>query len=103
MYNQVMHKLYIVEVANRIGRKFEEWEPLCEEHLTSDEVAELFEDCKNDTGVRYRARLLPQFGYEVITPDSLRAMIDEEEPGLSRDLPASVHRMNDLILTAMGI
>jgi hypothetical protein len=91
---------YIVEIRSR-DRKWSDWEELCEERLERDEVLEFFKDCDDGINVQYRARLLPQFGYEVLTP--CKTFVDEPDQRLSREMPASVHRLNDQILSALGV
>jgi hypothetical protein len=52
---------------------------------------------------QWRARLLPEFGYEVIHLNSRdNPAVFEADPPLARDMPASVHALNDALLTILG-
>lgn len=78
---------------------------------TREDVVEFNETLTHDdfrfcsTRSQWRARLLPEYGYEIIElwgPAKPSFEIDETEPPLARDMPASVHRLNEQILSAIG-
>lgn len=52
--------------------------------------------------VQWRARRLPAFGYEVFEL-TLPRKREPADPPLSRDMPASVHALNDRVLSALGL
>lgn len=98
-----MVEKWIIEY--RQSRKAD-WHELVEGlRLTDDEADEFFADLEREDDGLYRRRLLPEYGYDTrmfswAPPGGWR---DEGPLVLSRDMPASVHRLNDELLTALGV
>lgn len=93
---------YILEM--RLSRKHE-WEPLCEGTFSHEEVTEFFSSLDQEDSGLFRYRLLPQYGYdtEVFQWEPKGGWKSEGPLILSRDMPAHIHRLNDQILSALGV
>lgn len=87
---------------------FTDWDDLTpDQRYTLEDVltfqAELtWDDCFGTFGSQWRARMLPEFGFDV-RPLVCSFRSQPECRTLSRDMPASVHELNDRVLTSLGV
>lgn len=102
--------VFIIESRDpaKVPGGWTEWEDLTPDlRYTLDDVlqfqAELsYDECFGMFATQWRARMLPEFGFDV-RPLVCNMRSAPECRTLSRNMPASVHALNDRALTAMGV
>ena len=107
--------LYFVESRYRRGRDgWTEWEHLVAAKGGSPLLYEMedvraFEaelDWQDECGVwrsEYRARMLPEHGYDTFLLRAPQEPCEVIDPPLARDCTKAVHELNDTVLTALGL
>jgi hypothetical protein len=82
-----------------------DWERLCDGTFEKADCEEFFASLDRDDDGLFRYRMLPQYGYDTTVfawvPEG--GWKDEGRLILSRDMPRSVHELNDEILSSLGI
>ena len=107
-------KVFIIESRFRdesFRGGFSAWEDISPDlRYTLDSVIEFqagldYDDCFGAFPTQWRARMLPEFGYDVRPLTWQRRVAEPRAPmsaRLCREMPSYVHRVNDVTLASLG-